>query len=305
MPLILPGIVIVFAFVQLYGESGLVTQSIKWLFGLEGEPYSFSGLKGILFVHAYTQYVYFYISVSIAIIHIDYSVVESARNLGAAKAKIFTSVILPFITPALISSAIITFISGIGSFTAPSIIGGSYRVLTTQILLSKANNYMDIAATQVVILTCISLLLFCVFRIYEKKAVFTSSVKGVPIQAVTIKNPLIRYLLLSIAGILIITILLPVFAILLLSFVKSKTLMVNIFPQEFTCENYLEIFTRSRKFAPFLNSINMALLASHRKNEDQAQMAHRNIGHAALGHAGQRHRHQHYQCLQYAKHFFL
>lgn len=262
MPLILPGIVIVFAFVQLYGESGLVTKSIEWLFGLKNEPYSFSGLKGILFVHAYTQYVYFYISVSIAIRHIDYSLIESARNLGAAKTKIFTSVILPFITPALISSAIITFISGIGSFTAPSIIGGGYRVLTTQILLSKANNYMEVAATQVVILTCISLFLFSVFRRYEKKTVFTSSVKGVSIQVVTIKNPLIRFLMLSTAGILIVTILLPVFAIVLLSFVKSETLMVNIFPQEFTCENYRNIFTSARKFAPFLNSIVMALLAS-------------------------------------------
>ncbi len=262
LPLILPGVVIVFAFVQLYGESGLVTKSIEWLFGLESKPYTFSGLKGILFVHAYTQYVYFYISVSIAIKHIDYSVVESARSLGAAKTKIFTSIILPFICPALISSAIITFISGIGSFTAPSIIGGGYRVLTTQILLSKANNYMEVAATQVVILTGISLFLFSIFRVYEEKAVFTSSVKGVSIQAVTIKNPLIRFLLLSTAGILIVTILLPVFSILLMSFVRSETLMVNIFPQEFTCENYLEIFTRSRKFAPFLNSIIMALLAS-------------------------------------------
>jgi iron(III) transport system permease protein len=262
MPLILPGVVIVFAFVQLYGESGLVTTSIEWLFSLENKPYSFSGLKGILFVHASTQYVYFYISISIAIRNIDYSIIESARNLGAAKTKIFTSVILPFIAPALISSAIITFISGIGSFTAPSIIGYGYKVLTTQILFSKANNYMEIAATQVVILTSISLFLYNIFRIYEKKTVFTSSVKGVSIRPVAIKNPLIRCLMLSSACALIVTILLPVFAIILFSFVKSETLMVNIFPRDFTCENYLEIFTRSRKFAPFLNSIMMAALAS-------------------------------------------
>ena len=262
LPLILPGIVIVFAFVQLYGESGLVTQSIKWLLSLENKPYSFTGLPGILFVHAYTQYVYFYVSVSIAIKNIDYSLIESARNLGAAKTKIFTSVIVPFITPALISSAIITFISGIGSFTAPSIIGNGYKVLTTQILMSKANNYLAVAATQVVILTCISLFLYSIFRIYEKNAVFTSSVKAVSIKAVAIKSPLIRFFMLATAGILIVTILFPIFAILLFSFVKSETLMVNIFPQDFTCENYLDIFTRSRKFAPFLNSIMMATLAS-------------------------------------------
>jgi iron(III) transport system permease protein len=262
MPLIVPGIVIVFAFVQLYGESGLITKSIEWLFGLAQKPYTFSGLHGILFVHAYTQYVYFYISVSIAIRHIDYSLIESARNLGASKTKISTSIILPFITPALISAAIITFISGIGSFAAPSIIGGAYRVLTTQILLSKANNYMEVAATQVVVLTGISLFLFAVFKNYEKKAVFLSSVKGVSLQPVTITSPFVRALMLSTSWFMIITIMLPIVAILLMSFVKSETMMVSIFPREFSYENYSDIFTRSRKFTPFLNSMVMALLAS-------------------------------------------
>ncbi len=262
MPLILPGIVIVFAFVQLYGESGLVTVSLKWLFALERAPYTFSGLGGILFVHAATQYVYFYISVSIAIRYLDVSVIESARILGASRLKIFTSILLPFLAPALISSAAITFISGIGSFTAPSIIGGSYKVLTTQILLAKANNYMEVAATQVVILTALSLCLYSLCRSYEKRAVFTSSVKGVAIQPVAIAHPLLRLLVLALAAVLVFVILLPILTIVLFSLVKSETLMVKIFPNAFTWENYLEIFTRARKFAPFLNSINMALIAA-------------------------------------------
>ena len=262
LPLILPGIVIVFAFVQLYGESGLITKSIEWAFGLTSKPYSFSGLSGILFVHAYTQYVYFYISVSIAIKHIDYSLIDCARSLGATKTKLCTSIILPFIAPALISSAIITFISGIGSFTAPSIIGGSFRLLTTQILFAKANNYMEIAAMQVVILTAISLFFYSLFRNYEQRMVFTSSLKAVSIQPVTITNPLVRIGFYTAGGLLIVSILLPVIAIFFMSLVRSETLMVNIFPQEFTIDNYLEIFSRSRKTEPFINSITMAFLAS-------------------------------------------
>ncbi len=262
MPMILPGIVIVFAFVQLYGESGLATTSLKWLLGLTETPYSFSGLGGILFVHAFTQYVYFYLSVSIAIKSIDISVVESARNLGASKLKTFTSIILPFLAPALISSSIITFISGIGSFTAPSVIGGSYKVLTTQILMAKANNYMEVAATQVIVLMVLSLSMFSLFRRYEVKTVFTSSVRHVAIQPVHIANPYLRLLVFAIAVVLMIMILLPIATILLLSFVDSQSMMVNIFPNRFSWDNYREIFTRMRKFAPLLNSINMALLAS-------------------------------------------
>ncbi len=140
IPIMLPGIIIVFSFVQLYGESGLVTKTVQILLNLEKPPFDFSGLSGILFVHAYTQYVYFYISVSIAVNHIDHSVIESARSLGASKAKVFVSIIVPFLTPAFVAASVITFMSGIGSFTAPSIIGGGFKVLTTQILLAKANN---------------------------------------------------------------------------------------------------------------------------------------------------------------------
>ena len=56
--------------------------------------------------------------------------------------------------------------------------GGSYKVLTTQILLAKANNYPGLAATLVVMLTSISLVLFIYFRWHEKRKLFSYSVTG-------------------------------------------------------------------------------------------------------------------------------
>lgn len=262
LPVMLPGIIIVYAFVQLYGESGLVTKGLEIVFRLDKTPYDFSGLPGILIVHAYTQYVYFYISVSIAIRHIDQTLIESARGFGASKMKCFTSIILPFITPALIISAAVTFMTGIGSFTAPSIIGGRFRVLTTGILLSRANNRMDIAATQVVLLTIVSLLVFILLRWYEKKSEFQSSVKSVPLQPKRIENRLLRGGMMAVACMLILMILLPVLTIIMISFVKTGSWMVSIWPKEFGFENYIAIFTKRRTFAPFLNSLLMALTAS-------------------------------------------
>jgi iron(III) transport system permease protein len=262
LPMLLPGIIIVFAFVQLYGESGIVTKTVQFALGLERPPLRISGLPGILFIHAYTQYVYFYISVSIAIRHIDISVVESARILGASKSRILFTIIVPFLAPALISAGVMTFMTGIGSFTAPSILGGGFKVLTTQMLLAKANNYMDIAATQVVTLVVISLLLFSVFRVYEAKSRFTASVKVVPLQPVAIRSGAVRGLSLAVAAFLIVTILLPVATIIVLSFVPSGSWMVSYFPTDFSFQNYIDIFSSSRKFEPFLNSIVMALVAA-------------------------------------------
>lgn len=261
LPVMMPGIMIVFSFVQLYGESGLVTKGIELLLGLNEAPYNFTGLTGILFVHTYTQYVYFYITVSLSIKQLDWAVIESARILGASRTRVFFSIIIPLISPALITSSVVTFMTGIGSFSAPSIIGG-YNVLTTRILLAKANNYMGLASVQVVILTLISLLFFAFFRWYERRRVFSSSVKGVPMRPVEIKNTLARTAVYFIAGATAFLILLPFAVIIMLSFVDSGTWMVSIFPERFTLDNYLAIFSRRRVYEPFMNSISMSLIAA-------------------------------------------
>ncbi len=262
LPLVLPGLIIVFSFVQLYGESGLVTKSLEILFDLKSPLYSFKGLKGILFVHAYTQYIYFYMNVAVAIKHIDKSAIEAAKILGASKLHIFRTIIIPFLRPALISSSIITFMSGIGSFSAPSIIGGRFKVLTTQILLAKSNNYMEIAATQVTILVIVAMVYLFIARLYENKVAFVNSVRTVAIEPIRIENKGLRVLLILVMSITVAFILLPVITIIILSFVKPGTWMIEIFPKAFSFDNYIKKFTKSRSFAPFLNSIKLAGITS-------------------------------------------
>ncbi len=262
LPMVMPGIIIVFAFVQLYGESGMVTKGLQFVLGMKSPPFQLSGLPGILVVHAYTQYVYFYITVSIAIRHMDQSVIESARSLGASKSRVFFTIVLPFLKPAIIAASAMTFISGAGSFTAPSIIGGGFKVLTTQILLSKANNYMEVAATQVSVLTAVAIVFFIVFRFYEARSQFTSSVKSVGFRPLAIRHTFVRILLMVFAGTLIVSILLPVFTIVLVSFVPSSLWMIRYFPSEFTLENYSLIISSARKIQPFFNSMMMALSAA-------------------------------------------
>ncbi|MFT5871412.1 MAG: iron(III) transport system permease protein [Clostridium sp.] len=177
LPLVMPGLIIVFAFVQLYGESGLVTKTLEMVFRLDKPLYHFSGLNGILLVHAYTQYVYFYMNVSVAIKQLDRSVIEASKNLGASSWKVFYTIIIPFIIPALIGSSILTFMTGIGSFSAPSIIGGSFKVMTTQILLAKANRYLGLAAAQVVVLSIVAMTYLGIARYYERKTALVTATR--------------------------------------------------------------------------------------------------------------------------------
>jgi len=262
LPVVLPGLIIVIAFIQLYGESGLITKIIQSLLHLEKVPFKLKGLSGILFIHAYTQYVYFYLNVSLAIKHIDGYALDAARNLGSNKWQVFRHIVLPFIKPALIASSIITFMTGIGSFSAPSMVGGSYKVMTTSILLSKANNYMSLAASQVVILTSISLVYLGLLRYYEGKITFEHGVKSIIMKKQHIKQKGFRWLANIIPLILVIFIMLPIVTVIILSFVKPGTWMIEIYPKEFSFDNYIRIFTKSRATAPFINSMTMAGIAA-------------------------------------------
>lgn len=262
LPLVIPGLIIVFSFMQLYGESGLVTKTLESLFRLDGPPYSFGGLSGILLVHAYTQYIYFYMNVTVAIKQLDRSVIEASMNLGASPWKVFGTIIYPYIKPALISSSILTFMTGIGSFSAPNIIGGGFKVLTTQILLSKANMYLDLAAAQVVILSLFAMTYLGLARRYERKASFVSAVRESELQPVKVENKLLRAFMIGIASVFVLMIFLPILTIVVLSFVKPGTWMIEIYPREFSLDNYVNIFTKSRNLAPFANSVKMALVAS-------------------------------------------
>lgn len=259
-PMMVPGVIIVIAFIQLYGESGLVTKLVQQLLCLPKIPFRLGGLGGILFVHGYTQYVYFYLNVSVALKYVDYSCLEAARGLGASKRRVFFTVLLPALTPALIASSILTFISGIGSFSAPVLIGGRYRVLSTQIMQSKANNYLNLASMQVVILMLMGLTVMLIARYYEGKAAVETSVRAVPTPKSVIGNPLYRWMAKTLLGMTILMIVLPIGGIFLLSFVRSSSLMVDIFPRAVTLENYIHFFSRQRVLQPFLNSVSMAAL---------------------------------------------
>ena len=93
--MMIPGVITVISFIQLYGESGILTKAIQYALHLEKIPYEFQGLGAIVFVITYTQYVYFYLNVYVALKYVDNSGIEAARSMGASWWKIFRDVIWP------------------------------------------------------------------------------------------------------------------------------------------------------------------------------------------------------------------
>lgn len=260
-PMMIPGVITVISFIQLYGESGILTKAIQYLLHLEKIPFHFQGLGAIVFVVTYTQYVYFYLNVYVALKYVDNSSIEAARSMGASWIQIFKDVIWPVITPAVLSSVIVTFASGISSFSAPNLIGGGFKVLSTQIVRSKANNQMEMASVQVVVLFLISMAVMLMVQYYSKHYTIPVSDRSTQLKPITGKRSFLSILCHIVVLLQILLILLPVIAIVYLSFVKTSSIMQDIFPCSFTLENYLMIFEKKRVLKPLLNSLKMAGIA--------------------------------------------
>lgn len=262
-PMMIPGVIIVVAFVQMYGESGMAVKLFENIFHIADNDYTFTGFFAILLVITYTQYVYFYMNVFVALKQLDWSTVEAAKSLGAGKLKILKDVIWPTIAPAVITSTIITFASGVSAFSAPNLIGGGYKVLSTQIVRAKANNHMEIASVQVLILFIISLIVMLSLRAYEGKHRIAQSSRPAPIPKSNGKVHKTPFSILCgfFAFVQILMIVLPILNIIYLSFMSTQSIMTSIFPTDFTWDNYASIFGNTRTFKPLFTSVKMTLQA--------------------------------------------
>jgi iron(III) transport system permease protein len=263
LPVLLPPLVGVIAFLFLYGESGFIARIVQGGLGLERPPWRLSGPWAILLVHAYTMYVYFFLFTSAGLARLDRAYGEASAALGASRITTFRRVTLPMLGPAIGGAALLVFMTSMGSFSAPYIFGGGFRVLATQIFVSKLNGDLEIAAVETVILAAASILFLALLQRYEAKRQYTGAGKG-SAGGVTrvVHSRAGRIGLALFAWGLVGFLLLPHATVLLVSFVPEGTWTTQLFPPEYSARNYASLFSDSEMLTPILNSLQMATVAT-------------------------------------------
>jgi iron(III) transport system permease protein len=262
LPVLLPPLVGVISFLFLYGESGILSRTLQYWLSWQKPLFSFRGVGAILFVHAYTMYVYFYMFVSAGLKRLDFTLIEAARSLGASRSRIFFLITLRQLTPSLVGAALLTFMTSMASFSAPYIFGGGVRVLALQIYNSKLNGDLEIAMVETVILALTSIGFLYLLQRYEGTSQYRSTTKGAR-QPMTLVTHPVKRLLAGTAGILaVLFLLLPHLTLLLISFAKDGTWTMEILPPRYTFENYTRLFSDSSFLEPVSNSLHMATLAT-------------------------------------------
>jgi iron(III) transport system permease protein len=262
LPAVLPPLVGVVAFLFLYGETGFIPLLLMWLFGLEEPPWRLQGPGAILLVHAYSMYVYFYLLVRAALVSLDASQLEAAASLGAGRWRSFRTVVIPHLRPALAGAALLTFMTALGSFSAPYVFGGGFRVMPTQIVATRLNGEDQLAMVQTASLCAMALLALLLFRSDPREAVGGGGRKGAGPTRIAIRRPLAR-LLAGVAGWGLATLLLlPHLTLVLVSFVPVGTWTTEPLPPAYTLDNYVTLVLDPVRLRPLLNSLWLATVAT-------------------------------------------
>ena len=175
LPVVSPPFVLSLSMIMLFGKAGIIT---RFLLGIYDN--SVYGFWGIVVVQTLTFFPVCYMMLKGLLKNIDPSLEEAARDMGASRWKVFTSVTLPLMLPGLGNAFLVTFIESIADFANPMIIGGSYDTLATTIYLQITGSYdKPGAAAMAVVLLCITLLMFVVQKYYlEAKTAATLTGKA-------------------------------------------------------------------------------------------------------------------------------
>lgn len=167
LPIITPPFVIGLALILLFGRSGVVTEHLAALFGIEPGRWLY-GLTGIWIaqVLSFTPIAFL---VLIGVVEgVSPSLEEASQTLRANRWRTFSRVSLPLMAPGLANAFLISFIESMADFGNPMVLGGSHGVLSTEIFFSVvgAQNDPSRAAVLAMILLCFTLAAFVLQRLW-------------------------------------------------------------------------------------------------------------------------------------------
>jgi iron(III) transport system permease protein len=262
LPAVLPPFVGVIAFLFLYGESGFVARAVQALFGLERAPWRLQGAGAILLVHAYSMYVYFYLFTRAGLAKLDWSMLEAAQALGAGRWTTLRRVTLPLIRPSLAGATLLVFMTALGSFSAPYVFGGGFRVMTTQIVASKLNGELELATVETVVLALVAIAGLALLRRGEGVDALVALGKGAAPRRQLIRQASIRTLAAAAGWLFALLLLLPHLTLALVSLVPYGSWTTETLPPVLTFVNYERLFAEPARLEPLLNSTWMAALST-------------------------------------------
>lgn len=165
------GLLLAFAFILIFGNSGFITLILKELNLItEFDVYSETGLL--------IAYIYFQIPLGMLLLYPSFESIktewqEAANLLGASKIYYWRRIVIPTLFPNLMGTGVILFANAMGAYaTAYGLTGTNFNILSIRISTLVAGDVFlkpNLAASLAMILTAILCLIIITNEVFFKK----------------------------------------------------------------------------------------------------------------------------------------
>ncbi|MEG0069964.1 ABC transporter permease [Cetobacterium sp.] len=175
LPIISPPFVVAMSAILLFGRVGLITRNLLGLRNFE-----IYGFHGLVLVQVLSFFPIAYLMLVGLFKNIDPSVEEAARDLGASRGKVFSTITFPLMLPGIANAFLLVFIQSIADFSNPVVIGGNFTTISVKIYQEGIGNFqLGVATALAMILLTISINIFVLQRNYiNKKSYITVTGKA-------------------------------------------------------------------------------------------------------------------------------
>ena len=168
IPFLTNSLIRIFAWMTILGDNGLLNGICRFFFNLfhgfsEDAVYTthkFMFTKGaIILVSIYMYLPYAILPIFTAVDRFDFSLLESALDLGATKIQSMMKILIPGVKSGIISALIFTFIPIFGNYTVPQMVGGKDSYMLGNIIVDQVQKVRNwpLASAFSMVITVVSM----------------------------------------------------------------------------------------------------------------------------------------------------
>ena len=233
-------------------EMGVISQPIDWLGG--------GRFWGVVILESLHLYPIMYLNLAAALANVDPSLEEAAKNMGANRFKLFTTVTFPLMLPGYFAGAIIVFIWAFTDLGTPLVF--EYREVVAVQIFNMVTDLHQNPMGYAFVVAVIALTLF--FFYLSKRILGGGSYemlgRGHVASAARPASPSMTIVAYAVVLIISALALIPHLGVLLTS-VTSRWFL-SVLPSEYTVQFYVSIFSHDLALLSIKNSLLLSSLST-------------------------------------------
>lgn len=138
-----------YAFTILLGREGVVNRVLTAVGVIDQPLHLLYTQPAVIIGMVYQMLPYAVLPAYVAFLSVDLDMVRAAEGLGAARIRAIGSIVLPLSLPGLLAAVIIVFVTSIGFFLTPVLLGGASSPFSSSLIYNSIFTYYNVTDASV------------------------------------------------------------------------------------------------------------------------------------------------------------